>query len=139
VCKLLGLGSFSFNALDLNGIPIYHTNVILSITENLAIVCLECIDNMVERLMLKKSLEKGGLSVIEITFKQVEQFCGNVFEVRNNEDNSFLIASENAWNGFTEEQQQQIGQFHEALIISIPTIEKIGGGSARCMVAGVYF
>ena len=139
VCETLSLTPFSFHANDLSGIPIYHTNVILTITEKLAIVCLECIDNMMERMMLKKKLESTGLEILEISFKQVEQFCGNAFEVQNKEGKSYLISSSSAWNAFTKDQQALIRKYHKELPIDIPTIETIGGGSARCMVAGVYF
>ena len=138
-CELLSLTPYSFNALDLNGVPIYHTNVILTITENLAIVCLDCIDNSMERMMLKKKFEATGLEVLEISFKQVEQFCGNAFEVQNTEGKSHLICSLGAWNAFDEKQQELIEKYHTAIPLDIPTIETIGGGSARCMVAGVYF
>lgn len=137
--KLLGLEAFSFNATDLQGTAIYHTNVILTITEKVAIVCLECIDNSIQRMMFKKKLEVSGLEIIEITFKQVEHFCGNLFEVKNTEDKSFLIGSSSAWNAFTSDQRSLIEQYHSPIILSIPTIETVGGGSARCMVAGVYF
>lgn len=138
-CGLLGLTPFSFNATDLTAKPIYHTNVILTITEKLAIVCLECIDNSLERSMLQKKLESSGLEILEISFKQVEQFCGNAFEVINDKGESHLICSETAWNAFDKEQQELIKKHHTPLVIDIKTIETIGGGSARCMVAGVYF
>jgi hypothetical protein len=113
--------------------------VILTITEKLAIVCLECIDNSLERTMLRKKLASSGLEILEISFQQVEHFCGNAFEVMNDKDEHFLICSETAWNAFTAEQQELIKKYHTPLAIDIPTIETIGGGSARCMVAGVYF
>lgn len=137
--KSLDLDTFSFNANDLQGRPIYHTNVLLSITEYLAIVCLECIDNSIQRMMLKKKLEESGLAILEISFSQLENFCGNVFEVKNSADENFIISSHRAWSAFTPTQQKLIEKHHSPLVISIPTIETIGGGSARCMVAGVYF
>lgn len=137
--KLLGLDSFSFNASDLNGNPIYHTNVILTITEKIAVVCLECIDNSLQRMMLKKKLEESGLEIIEISFSQLSSFCANLFEVKNRKDESFIIGSSTAWNAFTADQQLLIKKYHSPIIIAIPTIETVGGGSARCMVAGVYF
>lgn len=136
---LLGLESFSFNASDLQGRAIYHTNVLLTITEKLAIVCLECIDNSIQRMMLKKKLELSGLEILEISFAQLENFCGNLFEVKNNNEESFIIGSSSAWLAFTKEQQDVISTYHSPILIDIPTIETIGGGSARCMVAGVYF
>lgn len=138
-CELLSLTPYSFNATDLNGVPIYHTNVILTITENLAIVCLDCIDNNMERMMLKKKFEATRLEVLEISFKQVEQFCGNMFEVLNDEGDSHLICSLGAWNALNSKQQSLIEKYHTPIPIDIKTIETIGGGSARCMVAGVYF
>jgi hypothetical protein len=138
-CDILGLTPFSFNAVDLNGFPVYHTNVILTITENLAIICLDSVENSLERMMLQKKFEATGLEVLEISFKQVEHFCGNAFEVKNKDGKSHLICSLQAWSAFTPEQQALISTYHTPLPIDIKTIETIGGGSARCMVAGVYF
>ena len=139
VADTLDVRPISFTAFDLQGKQIYHTNVILTITEKLAIICLDAIENMMERTFVKMQLEDSGLEIISISYSQVNQFAGNLFEVKNNSGISYLIGSETAWGAFTEEQLEIILKYHQPLKLAIPTIEKVGGGSARCMMAGVYF
>jgi len=139
VCDGLGLEAMSFHSNDLKGNAIYHTNVMMAITEKLAIICMDSIDNFMEKNIIKQSLISSGLELMSISYKQMTSFCGNVFEVKNKEGKSFLICSETAWNAFNPAQQEKIRLYHTPLPIAIPTIETLGGGSARCMVAGVYF
>jgi len=139
VAELLDVKPVSFTAFDLQGKQIYHTNVIMTITEKLAIICLDAIENLMERTFVKMHLEDSGLEIIPISYSQVNQFAGNLFEVKNKSGISYLIGSETAWSAFTEEELAIINKYHQPLEISIPTIEKTGGGSARCMMAGVYF
>lgn len=139
VAEMLGVKPVSFSAYDLQGKQIYHTNVILTITEKLAIICLDAIENLMERTFVKMHLEDSGLEIIPISFNQVNQFAGNLFEVKNKSGKSYLIGSETAWGAFTEKELTLIKKYHHPLKIEIPTIEKIGGGSARCMMAGIYF
>jgi len=111
----------------------------MAITEKLAIVCMDSITNPLEQNMLKSEFEKDGLEILDISYDQMAHFCGNVFEAKNKEGDSFLICSQQAWDHFTSEHKSLINQYHTELPIKIDTIERIGGGSARCMVAGVYF
>lgn len=139
VAEFLEMQPITFKAFDLKGKEIYHTNVILTITEKVAIICLDTIENLMERTFVKMHLEDSGLEIISITYDQVNKFAGNLFEVNNKDGLSYLIGSKTAWDSFNDEQLESLRKHHKPLIISIPTIEKIGGGSARCMMAGVYF
>ena len=139
VCELLELEDISFRSTDLNGQEIYHTNVMMAITEKLAIVCMESIENLLERKMLEQNFIKDKLELIDLNQQQINHFCGNVFEAKSKNGDSYLICSQQAWDHFTEAQQAIISRHHKPLPIDIETIERIGGGSARCMVAGVYF
>ena len=139
VADMLDVQPVSFTAFDLQGKQIYHTNVILTITEKLAIICFDAIENLMERTFVKMQLEDSGLEIISISYSQVNQFAGNLFEVKNKSGQSYLIGSESAWGAFTEEQLKIILKYHQPLKLAIPIIEKVGGGSARCMLAGVYF
>ena len=139
VAEMLDVKPVSFTAFDLQGKQIYHTNVILTITEKLAIICLDAIENLMERTFVKMHLEDSELEIIPITYSQVSQFAGNLFEVKNQASESFLIGSETAWAAFSKAELTLIKKHHQPLAITIPTIEKIGGGSARCMMAGFYF
>jgi hypothetical protein len=139
VAESLGVTPISFSAIDLQGKQIYHTNVILTITEKIAIICMDAIENLMERTIVKMHLEDSGLEIISISYDQVNQFAGNLFEVKNKAGVSYLIGSESAWGAFTKEQLEIIQKYHQPIKLAIPTIEKVGGGSARCMMAGVYF
>jgi len=139
VAGLLNVKPISFTASDTKGNLIYHTNVILTITEKLAIICLDCIGNELERVSIIDELKNSNLEIISISQNQVTQFAGNLFEVKNPSGKSYLIGSETAWDAFTKHQLETIKSFHHPLKLSIPTIETVGGGSARCMLAGVYY
>ena len=139
VAEMLDVKPVSFTAFDLKGKQIYHTNVIMTITEKLAIICLDAIENLMEQTFVKMHLEASCLEIISISHGQVNQFAGNLFEVKNKAGVSYLIGSKTAWGAFSKDELALIKKYHQPLAISIPTIEKIGGGSARCMMAGVYF
>lgn len=138
LCKQLGYQSFSFLSVDLSGFPIYHTNVVMSIGENYAVICLDSIENTIERNMINQALKQTGKTIIDITLNQMNLFCGNIFEVRNDNDELITLCSKTAFDAFTPNQRAQIEQTSKLVYCDIPTIEKIGGGSVRCMMAGIY-
>ena len=138
VAEELNFDSFTFKALDQLGREIYHTNVMLSIGKNIVVCCDESIDNELNRVLLRKKLEASGREYIQISFRQMLNFCGNVFEVNDINGNPKLIMSETAYNNFTESQIKKMESKVELITVSIPTIEKIGGGSLRCLVAACY-
>ncbi len=138
VCTLLDCSALLFEAKDLKGKPIYHTNVVMAIGKKFVIICLESIENLLERHLIRESLVLTGKKIIEINFPQMNSFAGNMLEVENKEGKSFLILSETALKSLDKEQIQTLETFTELLPLSIPTIESIGGGSARCMLAEIY-
>jgi hypothetical protein len=137
VCQKLGFTPISFEAHDVNGHAIYHTNVLLSIGENVTVICEECISNPIERAMVMNKLRESGNLIITIDFKQMAQFAGNCLEVNDKSSKPYLIMSETAFQSFSDETRNLIGKKVEIISVAIPTIEKIGGGSARCMMLGV--
>jgi len=138
ICADLNYTPISFLAEDLNGNSIYHTNVMLSIGEKVAIICSESIVDVIERQMVMKHLQSTDRLVIDISFNQMNQFAGNVFEVTNQLNESILCMSSTAKNAFTYAQIDQIQQKCRIMAVPIPTIEKAGGGSIRCMIAANY-
>jgi hypothetical protein len=122
----------------MKGNEIYHTNVLLSIGRKIVVVCSEAIVNPVERSMVLHYLNHSNKLLIDISFQQLERFCGNVFEVDNRDGQSVLFMSSTAYEGFTDAQRQEMEAVTHALPISIPTIEEYGGGSVRCMMAAGY-
>lgn len=119
-------------------LPIYHTNVMMGLTRNFAVVCLDSIDDLDERDNLIESLEEYDKEIIELTEHQVEQFAGNMLGVINNKGKEFTVMSESARNCLTHEQIQKIEKYSTIISSPIGTIETLGGGSTRCMMAEVF-
>ncbi|MCK5164734.1 MAG: hypothetical protein KAJ25_11560 [Desulfobacula sp.] len=132
------LEGIMFDTVSSSGNPIYHTNVMMSLGEKYAVICLECIPDKKQRRHVLETLSKS-FDVMEITLEQMENhFCGNILEVRNQKNNSFIVMSENARQGFTKTQKKFLGQYGRILSFDLSVIEKIGGGSARCMMAEIF-
>jgi hypothetical protein len=137
-CLKLGYEGKVFHAVDQDDKPIYHTNVLMCVADRFAVVCLKAIKDFDEQEMLINSLEESGKEIIEISFEQMNHFCGNMLQVSNSAGELFLVMSSQAYENLTAEQIQTI-QFYNKIIHSpLQTIETIGGGSARCMMAEVY-
>jgi len=131
--------SYLFDTASDNGKSIYHTNVMMSVGEGFAVICADCFVDEKEYAEVKASLSLAN-EVIEISKEQMEKhFCGNILHVKNADQDAFIIMSKSAFNGFTQVQKQQLEQYGQLLVNDIDTIEAVGGGSARCMVAEVFF
>lgn len=117
---------------------IYHTNVMMCIAENFAVICLDAIDDKKERKNVLKHLKENKKQIIEISEDQVNQFAGNMLQVKNENDERFLIMSESAYKSLNQSQINQIEKYTNILYSDLSTIEKNGGGSARCMMAEVF-
>jgi len=127
-----------FDTKSSSGNPIYHTNVMMSLGEKYAVICLECIPDKKQRNHVLATLKKS-FNVMEITMDQMENhFCGNILEVRNQKNDAFIVMSENARQGFTKNQKRFLEQYGDILSFDLTVIEKIGGGSARCMMAEIF-
>jgi hypothetical protein len=126
-----------FHANDKRGIPIYHTNVIMSIGEGFAVICDECINNS-DRPVVLSALESLGHEVITITFDQMSNFCGNILNLKNNDGESIIVISERAKKNFRQEQLTKLQKYGRIVDVYIDTIETIGGGSARCMIGEIF-
>lgn len=141
VSKLLGYSVIGFDAVqEIQGkvSPIYHTNVMMHIGTDLAVVCLESIPKTAERQKVQDSLTQSGKKVIPITAKQKFNFAGNMLEVSNDGGEKFTVMSQAALDSLNVGQIQQIEKYTTIISPQIPTIEKLGGGSARCMLAEIF-
>jgi len=118
--------------------PIYHTNVVMCIGETFAVICADCIDDKTERKHVLSSLRQDGKDIVLISEDQVNNFAGNMLEVRGKGDRKFLVMSQAARQSLTEKQVAQLEKHAEILSSSLDTIEACGGGSARCMMAEVF-
>lgn len=125
-------------SVDDERLPIYHTNVMMCLAENFAVICLDSIDDKKERKNVTKHLKEDGKEIIAITEAQMHQFAGNMLQVRGHNDQRYLIMSQAAYNSLTATQIGQIEKHCPILSSSLETIETCGGGSARCMMAEVF-
>lgn len=117
---------------------IYHTNVMMCLAETFAIVCADCIDVKAEQKNVLKRLKNSGKEVILISEEQVNNFAGNMLQVRGANDELFLVMSNAAYQCLTKEQITKIEKHCKIIYASLDTIELCGGGSARCMMAEVF-
>jgi len=118
-------------------LPIYHTNVMMCIADQYAIICLSTIDDKKERKNVVENLKDYGKEIIAISEEQMHQFAGNMLQV-GGMGQSYLVMSQTAYDSLTEDQKSAIEKYNPILPVKIDTIEKLGGGSARCMMAEVF-
>ncbi len=137
-CSLTGYEGIFFNAYDEKDFPIYHTNVTMNIGRNFVVSCLESVKNVSEKQLVENKLKGLGKEIISVSIKQMYQFCGNILELESNTGGSKIIMSETAFKGFIPEQINILQKYGEIVRVSIDTIERVGGGSARCMLAEVF-
>ena len=140
-CQSFGFKSLTFTSFQTVGterLPIYHTNVMLSIGDSFAVLCADTIDNPVEKKSLIACLEDSGKEVIFISEAQKHQFAGNVMPVVNKLGKKYLVMSRTAHQSLAAEQIEQIEKHCQILSAPLDTIEACGGGSARCMMAELF-
>ena len=138
-CLLRNYEKVAFDALDQKGKPIYHTNVMMSIGSQMAVVGLDAIVDSAQRDFVLQRLNQSGKSVIEISQDQIDQFAGNMLQLYSPiKDTHYLVMSETAKKSLSRAQIKRINDFATILSIPIPTIERVGGGSVRCMMAEVF-
>jgi len=133
-CNYFQYRPLIFDATDANGLPYYHTNVIMSMGQEFVVLCTEAVTDPRE---LIRSLEDTGKELISITREQVKHFAGNILQLENSSKEKFIIMSETALKSFTPNQMINMEKYGKILTVRIPTIEKYGGGSARCMMCEV--
>ena len=134
LCSVLNYRPVTFHAYDTTGKPIYHTNVLMAIGHKWVVCCLEAVEST-ERKMLEHHFLKNGLEIIPISIMQMEHFAGNLLEVFNSENKPYILLSQTAYDSLDETQKMKLESYAALLPFAIPTIEHIGGGSVRCMLA----
>lgn len=144
-CEQLGYTPIAFTATmdgKLSGEPVYHTNVVMSIGERFAVVCFEAMPYPAERQEVSEELVKSGREVISISLDQMHRFVGNMLQLRAAHKppappiaDAFIFLSGTAFTALVPEQRIALQKHGQLVPIAVPTIEAVGGGSVRCMLA----
>lgn len=152
-CENMGYTSITFVATEdgripdgggIRGIPVYHTNVVMSIGEHFAVVCLDAMPYPAERQEVEEELKKSGKEVIAIGIEQMQHFLGNMLQLKPAKNlplansplaASYILLSETAFHQLKPEQRIALQKHGQLVPVAIPTIEAVGGGSVRCMLA----
>ena len=137
-CDKMQFKAIAFKAVDDKAQPIYHTNVMMCMGDQFVVICLDSIPNEKEKQMLVDSFDQTNKEVIEISQDQLNHFAGNMLQVFNINEKPHLIMSKQAFTSLSTEQVNSLEKYNPILPISIPTIEALGGGSTRCMMAEIY-
>ena len=137
-CEKAGYSAVTFDATDSTGFPIYHTNVMMCIGDRFAVLCLESVKDEEQKENLILNLTNSGKEIIEITLDQMNHFAGNMLQVKNDKEETLLVMSEQAYQSLTAEQITKLTKYSRLIYAPLYTIEKNGGGSARCMLAEIH-
>src|SRR6059036_2945167 len=127
----------TFTSIGSNGQPIYHTNVMMCIGTDFAMVGLEMIPDKAERQQVRARLEKTGKEIVELSAVQIANFAGNAIELQNKSGEKLLMLSSRSGHALTEDQRKRLSRYARLIPLELPTIE-LGGGSARCMMATIH-
>jgi len=133
-----GFQAMVFLATDKNGKPVYHTNVVMALGEKFCVLCAEAIVEEWERIAVRQLLESTGKAIISISLEQMHAFAGNMLELNNKKGEKLLVMSKTAFASLTEEQKTMLESFARIIAIPVPTIERVEGGSVRCMIAEIF-
>ncbi len=137
-CRRLDYEAVTFTATDDKGFPIYHSNVMMCIGTHFAVVCLESIRAAGERQRLAERLAGGGHEIVEISLGQVARFAGNMLELRAAGGEPLLAMSAQAEQALSDAQRSALSAHAEIVSAPIDTIERLAGGSVRCMLAEIH-
>jgi hypothetical protein len=137
-CQKLGYTAELFTAVDAGGQAIYHTNVMMCVADRYVVVCLDSVQVQPEREHLAATIRHSEKTLIPITLDQMNHFAGNMLQLHNENGEKLLVMSSQAYDSLTPGQVRQLEGFNRILHAPLTTIEKNGGGSARCMLAEIH-
>ena len=138
VAAALGYRSVLFATSPFQGQPIYHTNVLMAVGTTTAVVCLDAIVDGAHRDAVAASLRASGRQLVVITLGQMQDFAGNLLELRSEQGEPAWVMSTRAFESLRPEQRAQLGRGATLLHTPLSTIESVGGGSARCMLGELF-
>ena len=137
-CEQLGYSPVLFKAVDAGGAEIYHTNVMMHVGTDVAVVCLDSIRDPELRAKVEDSLQSTGKTIVEISLDQMSHFAGSMLELRNKDGKPCLVMSLTAYESLTDEQIKFLESKMTLITPDLDCIEQNGGGSARCMIAEIF-
>lgn len=128
----------AFDAVDRDGVPIYHTNVLMNVGEKLAVICDRAIARDDQRAAVLRRLQETGHDVVSLDHDQLDAFAGNMLELRNKNGDRMLTMSQRAYDSLDKKQQRKLRDNGSIITTVIDDIENSAGGSVRCMLAEVH-
>ncbi len=137
-CSKMSFDPIVFDAVDAEGHPLYHTNIMMEIGMQVAVVCLESITEESHRKRVAAELSSAGKIIVELSVDQLARFAGNMLEVKSRNSQPFMVMSASARDSLTISQERAISTYNKILSVDLETIETYGGGSARCMLAEIF-
>jgi hypothetical protein len=140
-CTDFNYEPMAFDAVDSDGVPVYHTNVIACIGTDVAMIALGMIPDAHRREQVRERLAVTGRTIVELTEEQIREFAGNAVELCGRTPDGrrryVMAMSARAKRSLRPEQVAAIEESCEIVAVDIPTIE-LAGGSVRCMIAGIH-
>lgn len=127
-----------FTAIDRSGKDIYHTNVVMALGLGFVVICMDAIPNENDRKQLQDAFAQTNRKIVEISYDQLYAFAGNMLQLRATQGESLLVMSAQAYHSLTQAQIDTLSEYARLVATPLDTIEKYGGGSARCMLAEVF-
>jgi len=137
-CEKMNYEPVMFHAVDAKGGAIYHTNVMMCVGDKFVVICLDSIIEASEKKKVTDKILDSGKELINITLEQMNCFAGNMLQVNDRDGKKYLVMSTQAYESLTREQINKLQGYNEVIHSPLDTIEKNGGGSARCMMAEVH-
>jgi len=134
----MGYDVVAFEAVDSSGVPIYHTNVLMNIGEEIAVICGDAIPRQDQREAVLARLRETGHEIVLLSYAQLDAFAGNMLELRNKAGERVLAMSQQAYDSLDEEQRAILAAKSRIISVAINNIESSAGGSVRCMLAEVH-
>jgi len=128
----------AFDAVDSDGVPIYHTNVLMNVGEELAVICDAAISRPEQRAAVLTRLQDSGHDILTLSYDQLHAFAGNMLELRNTDGERVIAMSQQAFDSLDEEQRDRLSAQATIVCAPIDTIESCAGGSVRCMLAEIH-
>jgi len=128
----------TFDAVDGDGVAIYHSNVMMSIGEKIAVICAAAIKRDEQRTAVLQRLADSGREVILLSYDQLQAFAGNMLELRSSTGNSVMAMSQQAYDVLDDSQLERIRAASNIVSADIGNIEASAGGSVRCMLAEIH-